>query len=342
MSNKTIEMRAVAQLKVHPAVSNLPALSDDEFAAGLQGVRDHGIIQPLTVTPAGLVVDGRHRLRWAQAAGIAQVPCEVRSVADDAEVIAIALRTLIDRRHYTPGQLALVAYPVLKDAHEAARQAKSQVFSANARALSQKGFTTCLPAAAGSEESSTCGNKTATIRQICAGFGFSEDSFLRAARLFEIFEATDDLQLQWQQDIIEDAGLEEGRAYTAREVFWPRLMRRQSPLGLGQAIAGLCGRPEIDELLNEAKRGKSKKGGRPQDDEVGVTGLRKQLELFSETWSKDIRTRGKYWAKFAPEERKTALSAIDEGLHEVPEDFLAALKKRVNAEIKRRKKGASL
>jgi len=340
MSNHIV-MRPVAGLKVHPVVAGLPGLSDtdEDFLAGQQDVRERGIIEPLKVTPDGLVVDGRHRMRWAAGAELAEVPCIEFTPKDDAEIVAVALRTLRYRRHYTAGQIALVAYPSLRSLHE---QAKRSAAAQYAAAKFQKGSVSREPLAAVPAESSTYGKSPATIRDICGSLWISEDSFLRAARLFEIFEATDDLQLQWQQDIIEDAGLEEGRAYTAREVFWPRLMRRQSPLGLGQAIAGLCGRPEIDELLNEAKRGKSKKGGRPQDDEVGVTGLRKQLELFSETWSKDIRTRGKYWAKFAPEERKTALSAIDEGLHEVPEDFLAALKKRVNAEIKRRKKGASL
>ncbi len=267
--NTEIVMRPLAPLKVHPALLALPGLAetDEEFAAGLRDVRERGIIQPLLVTEDGRIVDGRHRKRWAELAGLVKVPCTICEAKSDAEVVGLALRTLVHRRHYTPGQVALVAYPLLRASHEAARAAADEAFESQKK----KGLAAPGPAAAVPAKSSTYGSTSATIREICAGYGFSEDSFSRAARIHEIFGLSDDLQLQWQQDIIEDAGLEEGRAYTAREVFWPRLMRRESPLGLGQAVAGLCGRPEIDELLNDAKRGKSKKGGRPQDDEVGVT-----------------------------------------------------------------------
>jgi hypothetical protein len=342
--NGHIEMRATANLKVHPAVIGLPELADtdEEFQAGREDVRTNGVRQPLIVTSDGLIIDGRHRKRWAAAAGLDQVPCMVSAATTATEVIAIAVGTLIHRRHYTPGQIALVLYPSLRELHEAARAAATAKMTANAGRGAEKGSDFPEPLRRLGEDSTTYGKQVDSISAICARLGISTDSFSRAARLFEIFELSDGLQLQWQEDITDDAGLEEGKAYTARQVFWPRLMRRERPLGLGQAVAGLCGRPEIDELLNEAKRGKGKKGGRPEDDEVGVTGLRKQLELFSETWSKDIRTRGKYWSRFKPEERKTALSAIDEGLHDVPEDFLGALKKRVVAEIKRRKKVGGL
>jgi hypothetical protein len=338
--NGHIVMRKTAHLKVHPAVIGLPELADtdEEFQAGREDVRTNGVRQPLIVTADGLIIDGRHRRRWAAAAGLDEVPCMVSAATTATDVIAIAVGTLIHRRHYTPGQIALVLYPSLRELHEAAKAAKTAAFDANAK----KGNEFPLPLRRLGEDSTTYGQQVESVGTICARLGISTDSFSRAARLFEIFELSDSLQLQWQEDITDDAGLETGKAYTARQVFWPRLMRRERPLGLGQAVAGLCGRSEIDELLNEAKRGKGKKGGRPEDDEVGVTGLRKQLELFSETWSKDIRTRGKYWSKFKPEERKTALSAIDEGLHDVPEDFLGALKKRVVAEIKRRKKVGGL
>lgn len=336
-----VQWRPVGQFTVHPAVAHLPGLADtdEDFAALLADVRTHGVIQPLLVTKDNHIVDGRHRWRAAQQAGLETVPCLICHAETDAEVIGIALRTLAHRRHYTAGQVALIAYPFLRKAHHEAIASAKKAWETHKNNPARKGLGFREPLAAAPELSSTSEGANCSNSAISDRLGVSKDTFERAARLYEIFELSDDLPLQWQADILEDADLDEGAAYTARQVFWPRLMRRERPLGLGQAVAGLCGRPEIDELLNEAKRGRARKGGRPGEGDLGVTGLRKQLELFNSQWSKEIAVRSKYWSRFGDEERTRAVAAIDTGLHDAPDNFLCVLKKRIAAELKRRKAG---
>ena len=68
-------------------------------------IRRHGILQPLTVRPAGdgqwELVAGERRLRAAKLAGLETVPC-IRRAADDRESALLALVENLQRRdlHY--------------------------------------------------------------------------------------------------------------------------------------------------------------------------------------------------------------------------------------------------
>lgn len=77
----------------------------DEWTAFLVDVSEHGIATPIDITPAGVVLDGRHRLRAAQQLGLRQVP--VRVVAPKDEV-AYILRAALHRRHLSQSQVAAV------------------------------------------------------------------------------------------------------------------------------------------------------------------------------------------------------------------------------------------
>lgn len=79
----------------------IPCLSDEDFALLLESVRANGLIDPLTVTEAGEVVDGQARVRAAQLVGLDTVPTRVLEApgqADDAPWAAIAN---LGRRHPT-------------------------------------------------------------------------------------------------------------------------------------------------------------------------------------------------------------------------------------------------
>jgi N6-adenosine-specific RNA methylase IME4 len=95
-----------ASLRLHPATDRVPEPSGEDWRLLLASVRSRGIRVPVEVTAAGLVLDGRLRLRAAEQLGLPTVP--VRLVeAEDAT--AYVLRAALERRHLTQGQKAALA-----------------------------------------------------------------------------------------------------------------------------------------------------------------------------------------------------------------------------------------
>ena len=89
---------------------------DDEGLRELAlSIRRHGILQPLTVRPAGggkwELVAGERRLRAAKLAGLEKVPC-IRREADDRESALLALVENLQRRdlHYLEEAAAIASY----------------------------------------------------------------------------------------------------------------------------------------------------------------------------------------------------------------------------------------
>jgi ParB family chromosome partitioning protein len=77
---------------------------DDELAALAASVKNHGVLQPLVVRPAGdsfQLIAGERRLRAAQMAGLAEVPVHVVQF-DDQQVFEAALVENIQRSDLNP------------------------------------------------------------------------------------------------------------------------------------------------------------------------------------------------------------------------------------------------
>jgi len=81
-------------------------MSKAEFAAFSADVAKRGILQPLEITSAGVVLDGRHRLRAACEHGITSLPVRVVAPADPVEHM---LRAALQRRHLSASQKAALA-----------------------------------------------------------------------------------------------------------------------------------------------------------------------------------------------------------------------------------------
>jgi ParB family chromosome partitioning protein len=80
-------------------------------------VRAQGIIQPLVVTPEGegyAIVAGERRWRAAQRAGLEAVPVVIRQVADDRELLELALVENLQRSDLNPIEEA-EAYAALQE-----------------------------------------------------------------------------------------------------------------------------------------------------------------------------------------------------------------------------------
>ena len=82
-----------------------------------ESIRAQGIVQPLVVTPEGegwAIIAGERRWRAARRAGLEAVPVVVREVADDRELLELALVENLQRSDLNPIEEA-EAYAVLRE-----------------------------------------------------------------------------------------------------------------------------------------------------------------------------------------------------------------------------------
>lgn len=178
--NHTIEMRDPRALKVHPAASVQPewAIDDRRFECLVEDVRDRGITVPLIVDPEDRVVDGRHRLRSAKQLQLAQVPV---TVCQPDEVASIILATLIQRRHFTPGQIAYLAFPAFEGAYEEARRRRMQALKRDPNGL----------------------KPAKTVEALAAEIGVGRELFLQAAQIHHRFGKDPELKAQFEPRILD-------------------------------------------------------------------------------------------------------------------------------------------
>jgi|CXWL01.1.fsa_nt_gi ParB family chromosome partitioning protein len=98
----------------------------EELAAS---IRTQGVMQPLVVTPAGdgsfVIVAGERRFRAAQLAGLTEVPVVVRQVADDRELLELALVENLQRADLNPVEEA-EAYRTLHETFGLSQEAVAE------------------------------------------------------------------------------------------------------------------------------------------------------------------------------------------------------------------------
>jgi N6-adenosine-specific RNA methylase IME4/ParB-like chromosome segregation protein Spo0J len=98
--------RPVSELREHPCVDLVPAMSGEEFARLVADVGEQGLLEPLKIRPDGVVLDGQHRLRAVRQLGWEQVP--VRLVEPENE-LQFMVRSAVLRRQLNESQRAAVA-----------------------------------------------------------------------------------------------------------------------------------------------------------------------------------------------------------------------------------------
>lgn len=69
-------------LSFHPYANEFPMASEDELVALAESIATVGLINPVVVTPDGLVLDGRNRIEACKRAGV-EVRTEIREGSDD-------------------------------------------------------------------------------------------------------------------------------------------------------------------------------------------------------------------------------------------------------------------
>ena len=92
-------------LRLHPHAGLIPQMLADEYQAFLADVKAHGIIAPLDITPAGVVLDGRHRLQAARETNQTRVPIRIVTPEDEVDYL---VRQAVLRRQLTPSQRAAI------------------------------------------------------------------------------------------------------------------------------------------------------------------------------------------------------------------------------------------
>jgi ParB family chromosome partitioning protein len=111
-------VRTLPVTSLHPNRFQPRARFDETAIEDLAAsVRAQGIIQPLVVTPEGegyAIIAGERRWRAAQKAGLEAVPVVVRQVADDRELLELALVENLQRSDLNPIEEA-EAYAALQE-----------------------------------------------------------------------------------------------------------------------------------------------------------------------------------------------------------------------------------
>ncbi|MCX8113294.1 MAG: ParB/RepB/Spo0J family partition protein [Bacteroidia bacterium] len=83
--------------------------AEEELAELAESIRQHGLIQPITVRAVGeryQIIAGERRWRAAKRAGLSHIPAYVRT-ADNTQLLAFALVENVQRENLNPIELAL-------------------------------------------------------------------------------------------------------------------------------------------------------------------------------------------------------------------------------------------
>ena len=122
ISSPTAEMRPTVSLRPNPLNprSELQPAGLDELA---ESIRAQGVLQPLLITPDGVVVAGHRRLAAARQAGLTEVPVLVRDL-DRAQQQEIMLVENLQRQDLSPVEEARAYRRILDEGHTTAQLAR--------------------------------------------------------------------------------------------------------------------------------------------------------------------------------------------------------------------------
>jgi len=104
---ETVNRVLIDTLKEHPQAGLIPEMRPAEYAALVADVYRRGVLEPLLVA-GDVILDGRHRLRAADEAGLQDVPTQQVDLQGE-EPVAYMLRSAVLRRHLSDDQRAMVA-----------------------------------------------------------------------------------------------------------------------------------------------------------------------------------------------------------------------------------------
>lgn len=98
----------IETLGVHEYAKLTPNMVDDQFNALVIDIQNNGQLEPVKVC-RGKIYDGRHRLKALTALGKSHIKIDVNDNLTEDDIRS-QVRSLENRRHQTPTQLAIMAY----------------------------------------------------------------------------------------------------------------------------------------------------------------------------------------------------------------------------------------
>jgi len=310
------QYRDPASLTIHPALKSQPRLALDhpQMIAWRRGMKRSGLdAHEVLITGGNEIVDGRHWCWNAKALQWEKV--RVRLVADN-EVSAVIMETLVNRRHYTKGQLAYIVAPMLDDIFAEARGREQAT-------LRQNSATALHSVQSGPSALSAKGIETPD--SIAANLGISYRVLMQAREIHEMFRSDKTKRTMTDRDDVTEKGV------TLQEFFEPRILLVEDPeaprtraYGLGAVIAG------AKAVINMEGKGRDHGGGRPRE-------IQQQLTLFG-TSINAFGAKFDYWKKWEPETRQAAMASLPPVVEKMPDDLLAEFAKVIKTELKRREK----
>jgi N6-adenosine-specific RNA methylase IME4 len=116
------ESRSPRELRGHPEALRVPSMTVLEAKALEADIARRGIVVPLDITVAGVVLDGRHRHRTALNLGLELVPVRIVDPLDEVDYMISAA---LQRRHLTESQRAAMVLD-LREYLEQREQAASR------------------------------------------------------------------------------------------------------------------------------------------------------------------------------------------------------------------------
>lgn len=119
-STQNIQIRSITSLRPHPLNQELyETMSEesDQFLQMLASMKEHGVLQALSIRPDGTILSGHRRLAVAQKLGLENLPCIIVEGGDDRLLIVENNRY----RHKTSSELMREAELIKKVVAEKAR-----------------------------------------------------------------------------------------------------------------------------------------------------------------------------------------------------------------------------
>lgn len=109
MKGKKLKLKYMALDELHPDPRNremFPPLSQEELDYLAASIKDHDLINPITITPDGLIIAGEQRYLAARQLKLETVPVIIRQVTDELEIDGLRLAENLARRNLPPYTVA--------------------------------------------------------------------------------------------------------------------------------------------------------------------------------------------------------------------------------------------
>jgi hypothetical protein len=100
-------------IEVHPLAAVFPMMTDDELQDLADDIRENGLLHPIVLDDAGVLIDGRNRLRACEIAGVA--PTFAALNGHDAAAFIVSAN--LERRNLTKGQQAVALAMIYPEPH---------------------------------------------------------------------------------------------------------------------------------------------------------------------------------------------------------------------------------